>query len=142
MKVCADSSFIAPLYIPDSHLREARNRLIQKPDVVVTPLNRSELAHTFQYQVFRQRIRPVEAQLAWEAFLNDCSERLWFQVPFPVEVWNLSVSLAAKYGPSHGIRTLDTLHVACALQLKVEKFWTFDERQARLAEAAGLDTSA
>jgi predicted nucleic acid-binding protein len=40
------------------------------------------------------------------------------------------------------VRTLDSLHVACALELKAERFWTFDERQARLAEAVGLDTSA
>jgi predicted nucleic acid-binding protein len=32
--------------------------------------------------------------------------------------------------------------VACALELGAEKFWTFDDRQARLAEAAGLDTKA
>jgi predicted nucleic acid-binding protein len=27
--------------------------------------------------------------------------------------------------------------VAAALELKAERFWTFDERQARLAEAEG-----
>jgi len=40
-----------------------------------------------------------------------------------------------------GVRTLDSLHVACALELKAERFWTFDERQARLAEAVGLNTN-
>jgi len=40
-----------------------------------------------------------------------------------------------------GTRTLDTLHVACALELKAERFWTFDQRQAKLAKAAGLKTS-
>jgi predicted nucleic acid-binding protein len=40
------------------------------------------------------------------------------------------------------VRTLDSLHVACALELKAERFWTFDDRQARLAEVVGLDTSA
>jgi predicted nucleic acid-binding protein len=34
--------------------------------------------------------------------------------------------------------TLDTLHIACALELTAESFWTFDERQARLAKAVGL----
>jgi hypothetical protein len=37
---------------------------------------------------------------------------------------------------------LESLHVACALELRAERFWAFDERQARLAEAAGLDTNA
>jgi predicted nucleic acid-binding protein len=40
------------------------------------------------------------------------------------------------------VRTLDSLHVACALELKAERFWTFDDRQVRLAEAVGLDTTA
>ena len=34
--------------------------------------------------------------------------------------------------------TLDTLHVASALQLGAERFFTFDERQANLARAVGL----
>ncbi len=34
--------------------------------------------------------------------------------------------------------TLDTLHVASALELGAERFWTFDEQQAKLAKAAGL----
>jgi hypothetical protein len=37
-----------------------------------------------------------------------------------------------------GMRTLDTLDVASALELKAESFWSFDQRQAKLAEAAGL----
>jgi predicted nucleic acid-binding protein len=57
-------------------------------------------------------------------------------------MWNASIDLARRYGPTLGVRTLDSLHVACALELRAKRFWTFDERQARLAEAAGLDTSA
>jgi len=39
------------------------------------------------------------------------------------------------------VRTLDSLHVACALELKAERFWTFDERQAKLARVEGLKTT-
>jgi predicted nucleic acid-binding protein len=45
--------------------------------------------------------------------------------------WNLVVHL--------GIRTLDSLHVACALELNVKRFWSFDDRQRKLAKATGLD---
>jgi len=31
--------------------------------------------------------------------------------------------------------------VACALELKAERFWTFDERQAKPAKAQGMKTS-
>ena len=37
-----------------------------------------------------------------------------------------------------GIRTLDVVHVATALELKVDHFFTFDHRQALVAQKVGL----
>jgi len=48
--------------------------------------------------------------------------------------------LAPRYGHGFAVRTLETLHVACALQLKAKQLWTFDERQGKLAKAVGLKT--
>jgi predicted nucleic acid-binding protein len=59
----------------------------------------------------------------------------------PEDAWSVCSDLARRYGPTLGVRTLDSLHVACALELKADKFWTFDERQAKLAEAVGLDVT-
>lgn len=42
--------------------------------------------------------------------------------------------------PRLGCRTLDVLHVACALQLRPDLFVTFDLRQNALAREAGLKT--
>ncbi|MBM4156595.1 MAG: type II toxin-antitoxin system VapC family toxin [Lentisphaerae bacterium] len=44
--------------------------------------------------------------------------------------------------PRMGCRTLDILHVACALQLKPTEFLTFDHRQRKLAAHAGLKVAA
>jgi predicted nucleic acid-binding protein len=57
----------------------------------------------------------------------------------PETALELCADLGRRYGPKLGIRTLDTLHVACALELKAKRFWTFDDRQGKLAKAAGLD---
>ena len=62
----------------------------------------------------------------------------WIPLPMPEGAFELCADLARRYGPKFGMRTLDTLHVACALELKAERFWTFDERQAKLAKAVGL----
>jgi len=59
----------------------------------------------------------------------------------PEDAFDRCTELARRYGPKFGTRTLDSLHVACALELKAEQFWTFDQRQAKLAKAAGLKTS-
>jgi predicted nucleic acid-binding protein len=49
--------------------------------------------------------------------------------------------LALRDAARLGLRTLDTLHVASTLELKADRFWTFDERQKKLARAAGLKTT-
>jgi predicted nucleic acid-binding protein len=84
----------------------------------------------------------VEAQRHWNRFQQDCLEGVWISVSLPERIWDSSISLAQRYGPTIGIRTLDSLHVACAMEVRAVRFWTFDDRQARLAEAVGLDTNA
>jgi predicted nucleic acid-binding protein len=115
--------------------------MVSLPTVWITPLNRAELAHAVHYQVFRSRFSSAEAAAAWRAFEDDCIQGLWILANLPDKAWETCIGLARDFGPTLGVRTLDSLHVACALELKAERFWTFDERQARLAEAAGLDTS-
>ena len=65
----------------------------------------------------------------------------WISLPMPEDAFELCADLARRYGPKFGMRALDTLHVACALELEAERFWTFDERQAKLAKAVGLKLS-
>jgi len=59
----------------------------------------------------------------------------------PDQALELCSELGRRWGSKIGIRTLDSLHVACALELKADQFWTFDERQSKLAKAEGLKTS-
>jgi predicted nucleic acid-binding protein len=49
-----------------------------------------------------------------------------------------AVQLTREHTPKIGTRAADVLHVACALELKLRHFLTFDDRQAKLAVAAGL----
>lgn len=137
-----DSSLVVSLYVIDANTPEALQRMKKHPEAWLTPLNRTELAHAIHQSVFRKKISEFEAHRAWKAFEDDCTQGVWIKANFPDTVWKTSIDLARRYGPTLGIRTLDTLHVACALELKPDRFWTFDERQARLAEAAGLDISA
>lgn len=141
MTVYADSSFIASLYTLEVHSPEARRRMESRPRVLLTPLNQSEFAHAFFSQVFRSRIPVTLADRALRSFHNDCRLGVWTVVDLPAAIWERSNDFARRYGPTLGVRTLDSLHVACALELGAEKFWTFDERQARLAAAVGLDTN-
>ncbi len=140
MNVSVDSSLLVSLYVRDANSSQALQRMSTGPDVWLTPLNRSELAHAIRRYVFRKKLSEFEARRAWKAFEDDCAKGTWELVDFPESVWTQSIELARRHGPTLGMRTLDSLHVACALELGAERFWTFDERQARLAEAVGLDT--
>jgi predicted nucleic acid-binding protein len=111
------------------------------PSVWITPLNLAEVAHAIHQYIFRGKLSPAEGQRDWNNFQRDSRQGVWISVNLPEGTWETSIELARRYGPTLGVRTLDSLHVACALELKAQKFWTFDERQARLAEAVGLDTN-
>ncbi|MGB7265906.1 MAG: type II toxin-antitoxin system VapC family toxin [Terracidiphilus sp.] len=141
MKICADSSFIVSSYIRDTHSDEAIHRIKSSLPIWISPLNRAELAHAIQQYVFRKVITDAEARRAWGEFSRDCLEGPWIHFDLPERTWETSIELAQRYGPTHGVRTLDSLHVACALELKAQRFWTFDQRQAKLAEAVGLNTN-
>ena len=52
-----------------------------------------------------------------------------------------AAAMGRRFGSRLGLRTLDTLHVAMALEMRAQRFWTFDERQKRLARAVGLKTA-
>lgn len=61
-----------------------------------------------------------QADLLWRGTLDQAAE------------------LSRVYTPELGTRAADVLHVACALELKLKHFLTFDDRQQKLATACGL----
>ncbi|HUB00516.1 MAG TPA: type II toxin-antitoxin system VapC family toxin [Terracidiphilus sp.] len=142
MTIYADSSFFVPLYALDAHSAEATRRISSKPAVWFTPFHRAEIAHSLHRQVFRARISAAVAALAWNEFEKDCQQGIWHSVEFSDRTWQTCIDLARRHGPALGVRTLDSLHVACALELRAQRFWTFDDRQAKLAQATGLDISS
>jgi predicted nucleic acid-binding protein len=138
LSVYADSSFFGSLYLQDANSQEAWRRMSAHPRLWLTPLNRAEFTHAVAQGMFRGVISNDEARQIYSAFEIDRDRGLWLQVPIPDDAFDTCVRLAQQYVPHIGVRTLDTLHVACALELDAERFWTFDERQAKLARAVGL----
>ncbi len=92
-------------------------------------------------QVFHKKMSAAEAQQTYRQLERDRAAGLWVETAMPEGTFDICADLARRHGPRLGVRTLDSLHVAIALQLKAEEFWTFDERQAKLARAEGLKTS-
>ena len=104
----------------------------------MTPLHVAEWTHAIQQLVFRGSASGREADRTVQLFQDDRSQGLWKEAALPDRAFEVCTQLAHQYAARLGVRTLDTLHVACALELQADQFWTFDQRQAKLARLAGL----
>jgi hypothetical protein len=54
------------------------------------------------------------------------------------DVFRRATAIAGEHSSKIGSRSLDVLHVACALILESTEFLTFDDGQGRLARVTGL----
>ena len=138
MSVYADTSVFVSLYLPDAHSKKAQQQIASHPRVWLTPLHRAEWAHAIGQHVFQHKITPREAQSVYLEFERDREAGVWIEAGVPERSFDTCIAIARNRVAKLGVRTLDTLHVALALELKAVHFWTFDRRQARLAEAEGL----
>lgn len=111
-----------------------------KPRIWFAPLHRAEWAHAVSQHVFRKEITSLEARRAQAELERDLGSGLWLVVDLPESIWVRCAELARRHGSRFGMRTPDSLHVAAALELGAKDFWTFDERQAKLAVSEGLQT--
>ena len=111
------------------------------PTVWLTPFHVAEWTHAVEQQVFRRAATRTEGDQALARFQQHRESGLWMEVGMPESAFDVCPQLARRYAAKLGLRTLDTLHVASALELKAERFWTFDDRQKKLARAVGLKTT-
>jgi predicted nucleic acid-binding protein len=127
--------------VQDRHSEQADKLLRSADQLFLTPLHLAEWAHAIAQHVFRGVMQRSEAERLTRQFEADRNAGFWLEVAMPEDAFSLCGELARRHGHEFGIRTLDSLHVACALELKADRFWTFDERQARLAKTQGLKIS-
>jgi predicted nucleic acid-binding protein len=138
LSVYADSSFLVSSYVLDGHTPEAVRRLSDRPRIWFTPFHEVEISNAVAQQVFRGILAAERATQVYQDISRDCATGVWMLTGFPEEAFTKGAALARTHVATLGTRTLDSLHVASALELKAEQFWTFDDRQAKLAKAAGL----
>lgn len=80
----------------------------------------------------------IAAESAYAAFRQDRNRKVYDVVAMDDEVFEQARLLGERFGKKHLIRALDVLHVAAALRHGAGSFATFDKRQAKVAEEAGL----
>ena len=140
MKNYADTSVLFSLYVTDANSPKADVWRQSNPGPLdFTGLHRLELRNALSLAVFQQRLTAVESLAAWQKVQEDLAAGLLVAKPEPWgRLLGEAESLAAQHTPSIGSRSLDILHVAAALVLGATEFCTFDTRQSKLAQLAGL----
>jgi predicted nucleic acid-binding protein len=141
LKVYADSSFIVALYLqqPSSATSVAFMQRHGEP-VPFTPWHRLEVRNAIRLAVFNRMIDLSQSKTQlkqMDADLRD--ETLLVHTPVDwVAVLHQADKLGEAYAEDFGCRSSDLFHVATALDFGFELFLTFDERQKKVAKAAGL----
>jgi predicted nucleic acid-binding protein len=141
MIVWSDSSFLVALYTDSRDASRAGSHLASQPiPITLTDFSRAEAQHAIRLSSFRGDISHAEMTRALLRFERDQAEGLYEYASIePVALFEKATQLSHRYALTQGTRFLDVLHVAAALLTKSRRFLTFDQRQARLARAAGLD---
>jgi predicted nucleic acid-binding protein len=139
MAVYADTSFLASLYFPDIHSERAAQaaREAELP-FLLTSLGELELKNALHLRVFRKEASRSELRAALADFQKDVSDGVYFVKSLPSTVFDRANQISRKRTMRLGNRTLDILHVASALELRVRTFYSFDRQQLGLAKAVGL----
>lgn len=151
MSPYADTNFFTRLYLELPESPEA-DRLLQtlrrgpSAPLPLTWLHRLETLNAFQIYVFLARqarqpfVSPEQAALAWANFQGDIQQAEFLRpVTIPTaELEKQFEELSLRHTARHGFRTYDLLHVATALTLKCDRFWSFDPKASKLAALEGL----
>ena len=139
MRAYADSSFLLSLYSVGAHSQSAAALVGQhQPVFCLTPFCEAEFTNAVELGVFIKRYTAHEARAVRDYFVSHIRSGVFRAAEFPPEAYVLARTLSRRYTAKLGTRALDVLHVASALTLKAEAFFTFDQRQHKLARAEGL----
>jgi predicted nucleic acid-binding protein len=134
----ADTGFLVSLYGLDDHSATATALLKARPILMLTPLGEAEFTNAVELRVFRKEWTRQQARAVHELFLEHQVTGFYRSESLNSDVWERAAMLSLRHSAKFGTRTLDVLHVASALILKPEAFYTFDERQRKLARAEQL----
>lgn len=139
MSAYADTSFLVSLYGHDA-LSEAAVAAVEKhrPRFFLTPLGELEFLNAVALGVFRKEWTASEARAVQAKFREHRDTGFFVLETLPATVWGLAQRMALSRAPQLGVRTLDILHVASALLVKAKTFYSFDDRQRKLARLEGL----
>lgn len=142
--IYADSSFLFSFYALDPNSKAAAEtyaRDARRP-LLFTPWQRFEVRNSVRLAAHRLRRAgqtvPFQIGNVFKRIDDDLAEgRLKHETPDSREAFRLAEQLSEQHTEALGAASVDLWHVATAVLLRADTFWTFDEDQHALAKAIG-----
>ena len=139
MKAYADPSFIVSLYSLDANSASAaRTMQASSAQPLITTFGELEVVNAMGLRIFRKEVSPAQAQSSLLAFENDLRNGIFQLRELADSILERGRQLSRQTAAKLGTRTSDLLHVAAALVLGVDYFYSFDLQQRKLAQAMRL----
>jgi predicted nucleic acid-binding protein len=139
LKIYVDSSFLVSLYSADANWpAAARTMQASAGECLVTTLGEFEVVNALGLRVFRREVSAAQAQESVTDFEKDLRDGVFQLRGLPDAVFDRARELSRRTTAKLGTRAADLLHVASALELGVDCFYSFDQQQRKLAHAVRL----
>ncbi len=135
-----DTGVLLKLYLPEPRAAEAVALVNSNPGKpAVNHLHELEMRSALRQKAGRGELSQSECDVLIAHVESDLATGVHDRVTVSwPDVFATAEALSAAHSVATLCRTLDTLHVALALELGATEFCTFDLRQSRMATAAGL----
>jgi len=134
-----DTGVLLKLYLPEPRASEVAFVSASPGKPPVNHLHELEMRSALRQKAGRGELTQMECDALITQVESDLTtgvhERVTVSWP---DVFATAEALSAAHGSGTLCRSLDTLHVALALELGATEFCSFDLRQSRMAAAAGL----
>jgi predicted nucleic acid-binding protein len=134
-----DSSLLVSLHCLDANSKLASHAFLLPVETpIITELCQLEVVNALNLKAFRREITPQATIQAVRSFEEDLSAGAYALRPLPERAFSRALQLSQQTTQKLGIRTADILHIAAALELGADEFFTFDLQQRKLASTVGL----
>jgi len=139
VKTYIDSSALIPIYLPEAFSARAQREVRAARQVPFTLVHGLEVRNTFHLLCGRGHISTTQLRAVLSWLDDDMASHRLAQVPIDfTRLFERAEQLSAAHTSRLLCRSLDILHVACALLLGCSRFVTADDRQLALAEVVGM----
>jgi len=138
--VYVDTSVLVKLYVREEYSRKTADWIKKNDEAIpLTRLHELEFTNAIQLKGFRSEARTDEIKRVLSKFREHQQMGIYYHPVIQwAEAWHKAIDLSTTHTNKLGSRSLDILHVSVALSLNLRRFLTLDEKQAKLASAAGL----